>query len=234
MAENTDPTPTPKRRSVLPAVIGGSVAGLLLLAGVFAGGAALGYGIGFTKGTHSANSNANWPPRDRPNWKPSQGPGESRDRSPVGEWRGDLSSGKKDAVRLTLASNGEASSNDGCNGGSAQWELKGAQIHFKDFVSTKMFCEGVDTYLYDTRVAELSKDGSKLLLLDAKGKEIGELNRTAGNGGIVPPLGSPDPRPSTDPDGTGKFDSQERMREGMHFRDYENLREQRKGTGNNE
>jgi len=220
MAENTDPTP--KRRSVLPAVIGGSIAGLLLLAGVFAGGLAVGYGMGSVeKGGHPGNSDANWPPRDRPSWKPSQSPGGSDQRSPVGEWRGDLQGGKKDAVRLTLVSGGQASGNDGCNGGGAQWELKDSQIHFKNFVSTKMFCEGVDTYLYDTRVAELSEDGSKLLLLDAEGKEIGELHRAAGNGGIVPPQGSPEPRPSTDPDGVGQFDGRERMREGLHFRNYE-------------
>jgi len=231
MADNTDPTP--KRKSVLPAVIGGSLAGLILLAGVFAGGLAVGYGVGTAEKGDPGNSDANWPPRDRPNWKPSQGSDGMDKRSPVGEWRGDLKGGKSDAVRLTLTASGQASGNDGCNGGGSQWELKGSQVHFKDFVSTKMFCEGVDTYLYDTRVAEISKDGSKLLLLDGKGREVGELHRAAGNGGIVPPMGSPEPRPSTDPEGSGKFDERERMRDGLHFRDYEErmrdrLDEQRK------
>lgn len=225
MAENTDPAP--KRRSILPAVIGGSIAGLLLLAGVFAGGLAVGYGFGFAKGEHSGNSDANWPPRDRPSWKPSQGSDGADQRSPVGEWRGDIKGGKTDAVRLTLAPNGQASANDGCNGGGAQWELKGSQIHFKNFVSTKMFCEGVDTYLYDTRVAELSKDGSKLLLLNGKGKEVGELRKAAGNGGIVPPMGSPEPRPSTSPEAPRKFDDRERMRDGLHFRNYEDRMKER-------
>lgn len=225
MAENTDPAP--RRRSILPAVIGGSIAGLILLTGVFAGGLAVGYGFGFAKGEHSGNSDANWPPRDRPNWKPSQGPGGSDQRSPVGEWRGDLSGGEKDAVRLTLASSGQASGNDGCNSGGAQWSLKGSQIHFKDFVSTKMFCEGVDTYLYDTRVAELSKDGSKLLLLDAKGKEVGELRRAAGNGGIVPPRGTPEPRPSTSATPDAGLDQRRELRDDPRFRNYEERMKER-------
>jgi len=215
MAEAENPKPKNRRGAIL-AIIGGSVAGLILLAAAGSAGLALGYHAGFRAGTSEARGNTDsfWP---RPGDRPSHG----QKRSPVGEWRGAIKGGEADAVRLTLSAGGQASGNDGCNSGGAPWELKDNQIHFGSFTSTKMFCEGVDSYLFDAQTAKVSKDGVTLKLFGEKAKPLGELHRSSGNGGIVPPTGAPDPRPSFGPNPSRGFDEKQRLEDGFKFRKYE-------------
>ncbi len=71
--------------------------------------------------------------------------------------------------------NGSVTGTDGCNGISTTYSVDGDTITLSRFMSTKMACPGVDTWLQSVRTVEL--DGDALLVRNAAGDHIGTLER---------------------------------------------------------
>ncbi|WP_336651471.1 MULTISPECIES: META domain-containing protein [unclassified Leucobacter] len=98
--------------------------------------------------------------------------------SVIGAWGAPGTSGEPSIV---FAPDGSYTGNDGCNGVGGRWRDNTGTDHTVDLGtmhSTRMFCEGVDTWLSLARSAELS--GNTLTLLDEGGVEIGTLQRADG------------------------------------------------------
>ncbi|MGW9630062.1 META domain-containing protein [Agromyces sp. NPDC055520] len=79
---------------------------------------------------------------------------------------------------ITIAADGTASGNDGCNGFSGTtWTLDGDTITFAGGATTLMACEGVDPWL--GRMSTAVIDGDTMIFFDTSWNEIGTLQRTA-------------------------------------------------------
>ena len=79
---------------------------------------------------------------------------------------------------LTFTEDGKVSGTDGCNDINSTYTIDGESIIVQPFASTRMFCEGVNTWLSGLATATI--DGKTLLVQDASGTPIGELTRAAG------------------------------------------------------
>ncbi|MGR0160673.1 META domain-containing protein [Paenarthrobacter nitroguajacolicus] len=90
----------------------------------------------------------------------------------VGVW-GDTSDPKKPSLDLTT--DGHATGTDGCNRLTGSWKEDGKTITFGGFASTRMACEGVDTWLSNASTARIQEDG-KLAVFSQGGDEIGTLD----------------------------------------------------------
>lgn len=109
-------------------------------------------------------------------------PGGSDDSSPspspasaVGTW-GDPTD--TTAPSLSLAADGTLTGTDGCNRLTGRWEDQGAgRIEFDDVASTRMACEGVDTWL--SALDEATIDGDTMTVLGDDDVELGTLERTS-------------------------------------------------------
>ena len=78
---------------------------------------------------------------------------------------------------LTFDSGGNVSGSTGCNSISGSYALDGAALTFGPLATTRMACEGVDTWLSGLATAVVS--GDTLTVSDAPGAEIGALERAA-------------------------------------------------------
>jgi len=76
---------------------------------------------------------------------------------------------------LELGPNGALSGTDGCNQLVGEYVATGADLVFEQVASTKMFCEGIDTWL--ANLATASVTGDTMTLFDSAGVEIGSLER---------------------------------------------------------
>lgn len=95
------------------------------------------------------------------------------DIDPTGTW-GDSSG--TNTPYLTLEEDGTLTGSDGCNRLNGTWSVDEAdQVEFENVASTKMACEGVDDWLSQLSVAEVS--GDTMTVLGADGAEIGQLER---------------------------------------------------------
>lgn len=91
----------------------------------------------------------------------------------VGVWGGDTSDPKQPS--LELKSDGNATGTDGCN---SSWFLeRGRQNHRirGGLASTRMACEGVDTWLSNASTARIQEDGKLAVFGQGGGDEIGTL-----------------------------------------------------------
>ncbi|HEY1104697.1 MAG TPA: META domain-containing protein [Agromyces sp.] len=110
------------------------------------------------------------------------GPGGSDASSPtptassaVGTW-GDASDASSPS--LSLAADGTLTGTDGCNLLTGRWEDQGpGRIEFDDVASTRMACEGVDTWL--SGLDEATIDGDTMTVLGDDDVELGVLERTS-------------------------------------------------------
>ena len=94
---------------------------------------------------------------------------------PVGTW-GDADT--RTEPSLALASDGVLTGTDGCNRLMGAWSADDATgtITFADVASTRMACEGVDTWLSGLATGTIA--GETLTVFDADGGEIGTLPRS--------------------------------------------------------
>lgn len=92
---------------------------------------------------------------------------------PVGAW-GDTTTQTEPS--LVLAEDGILNGTDGCNRLRGSWSADGETITFNQVASTRMACEGVDTWLSGLATATIS--GAEMTVLDASGTEIGTLTRS--------------------------------------------------------
>lgn len=89
--------------------------------------------------------------------------------SPEGTW------GADGGPQLSLNDDGTLNGTDGCNRLAGGWSVDGAQVTFKNVASTRMACEGVDTWLSALATGEV--DGDEMHIFAADGNEIGLLER---------------------------------------------------------
>ncbi|GGI45132.1 META domain-containing protein [Agromyces flavus] len=95
------------------------------------------------------------------------------DIDPTGTW-GDSSG--TDSPFLTLEDGGDLSGSDGCNSLSGTWSVDEAdQVVFENVASTQKACEGVDDWMSQLSVAEVS--GDTMTVLGTDGAQIGQLER---------------------------------------------------------
>lgn len=94
---------------------------------------------------------------------------------PVGTW-GDADT--RSEPSLALASDGVLTGTDGCNRLMGSWSTDDDTdtITFADVASTRMACEGVDTWLSGLATGTIA--GETLTVFDADGADIGTLPRT--------------------------------------------------------
>ncbi|WP_168197053.1 META domain-containing protein [Agromyces laixinhei] len=94
--------------------------------------------------------------------------------NPVGTWGDAAATGEPS---LALAEDGSLTGTDGCNRLIGTWTAETDTVTFVDVASTRMFCEGVDTWL--SALATGTVDGGTLTVLDESGAEIGTLARSS-------------------------------------------------------
>lgn len=99
-------------------------------------------------------------------------PAETAAADPGGAW-GSHEAGKP---WLNLGADGALTGNDGCNSLSGTWTKTGDGADFGAIASTKMYCEGVDSWLGGAATATLQQD--TLTVKDAKDQVIGTLQRS--------------------------------------------------------
>ena len=92
---------------------------------------------------------------------------------PVGTW-GDTTT--RTEPSLVLADDGTLTGTDGCNRLRGGWSADGDTVTFDQVASTRMACEGVDTWLSGLATATIS--GAEMTVLDASGAELGTLARS--------------------------------------------------------
>jgi heat shock protein HslJ len=92
---------------------------------------------------------------------------------PVGTW-GDVAT--TDEPSLVLGDDGSLTGTDGCNRLVGSWTAGADTVTFVDVASTRMACEGVDTWLSALATGTIA--GDTLTVLDESGDEIGTLART--------------------------------------------------------
>ncbi|WOH19045.1 META domain-containing protein [Paenarthrobacter sp. GOM3] len=90
----------------------------------------------------------------------------------VGVWGDPTNLGKPS---LDLHAYGAASGTDGCNRLIGSWKEDAKTITFGGFATSRMACEGVDTWLSTAATAKIQEDG-KLAVFGQDGKQIGTLN----------------------------------------------------------
>lgn len=76
---------------------------------------------------------------------------------------------------LHLNNDGSLNGFDGCNRMFGQWSSEGSNITFDTLGSTKMYCEGVDTWL--SLSATATARSGELQVFNGEGAEIGTLKR---------------------------------------------------------
>ncbi|MGK9147034.1 META domain-containing protein [Plantibacter flavus] len=91
----------------------------------------------------------------------------------VGVW-GDPDT--QDAPSLVFAEDGKVTGTDGCNRLMGSWTADGDTVEFAPLASTRMACEGVDTWL--SLGASGTWTDTSLVVLDESGAEIGTLERS--------------------------------------------------------
>lgn len=89
----------------------------------------------------------------------------------LGTWSIDA----KGTPTLEFAEDGAVSGTDGCNGISTTYTVEGDRVVLEQFASTMMACQGVDDWLRGVR--EVTVDGDTLIVKNASGTEIGQLER---------------------------------------------------------
>ena len=78
---------------------------------------------------------------------------------------------------LELDDDGTLTGTDGCNRLAGTWKATGNDIAFGEFASTRMACDGVDTWLAKAVSAKVTD--STMIVIGADGSEAGSLERTA-------------------------------------------------------
>lgn len=78
---------------------------------------------------------------------------------------------------LELDDDGKLSGTDGCNRLMGTWKATGNDITFSGLASTRMACEGVDTWLSGAVSAKVTD--TTMTVIGADGSEIGALDRAA-------------------------------------------------------
>ncbi|MBF4564126.1 META domain-containing protein [Plantibacter sp. VKM Ac-2876] len=91
----------------------------------------------------------------------------------VGVW-GDADA--QNTPSLVFAEDGKVTGTDGCNRLMGSWTADGDTVEFAPLVSTRMACEGVDTWL--SGGASGTWTDTSLVVLDESGTEIGTLERS--------------------------------------------------------
>lgn len=92
---------------------------------------------------------------------------------PTGTW-GDTSD--TTAPSLVLADGGGLTGTDGCNRLTGSWTVdESDHVEFHDVASTRMACEGVDTWLAGLSQATIADD--TMTVIGEDGYEIGALER---------------------------------------------------------
>lgn len=91
----------------------------------------------------------------------------------VGVW-GD--SDTRDAPSLVFAEDGSVTGTDGCNRLVGSWTADGDTVDFAPLASTRMACDGVDTWL--SNGVSGTWDEASLVVVDESGAEIGTLERS--------------------------------------------------------
>jgi heat shock protein HslJ len=99
------------------------------------------------------------------------GPGAAPD--PIGTWGAPSESTEPSIV---LAADGTLTGTDGCNRLTGAWSMDGTTVTFEHVATTRMFCEGVDTWLSELAAATIADE--TMTVLDESGAEIGTLPRT--------------------------------------------------------
>jgi heat shock protein HslJ len=92
---------------------------------------------------------------------------------PVGTW-GDVAT--TDEPSLVLADDGALTGTDGCNRLVGTWTADDETVTFVDVASTRMMCEGVDTWLSALATGTIA--GDTLTVFDESGEKIGTLARS--------------------------------------------------------
>lgn len=77
---------------------------------------------------------------------------------------------------LELSKDGKVSGTDGCNRLMGSWAFDSSRITLEPLASTRMACEGVETWL--AAAASATLEGDTLTVVDADGKPIGSLGRS--------------------------------------------------------
>ncbi len=96
------------------------------------------------------------------------------DQAIIGVWGDPNGEGE---ASLEFTEDGKVSGTDGCNRLTGGWEAKGDKVTLGPLASTKMFCEGVDTWLSGVETVTISQ-GQTLVVADTSGTEIGTLKRS--------------------------------------------------------
>ncbi|MFF2388803.1 META domain-containing protein [Agromyces sp. NPDC058104] len=124
--------------------------------------------------TPPASTPASAPPSSAP--APTASAGSATPATgPVGTW-GDA--GDPASPSLVLAADGALAGTDGCNRLTGRWEDEGGgRIEFDDVASTRMACEGVDTWL--SALDEATIDGDTMTVLGDDDVVVGTLERSA-------------------------------------------------------
>lgn len=92
---------------------------------------------------------------------------------PVGTW-GDIATTSEPS--LVLADDGALTGTDGCNRLVGTWTADADTIAFVDVASTRMACEGVDTWLSGLATGTIADE--TLTVFDESGEKIGTLERS--------------------------------------------------------
>ena len=92
---------------------------------------------------------------------------------PIGTW-GDVDATNEPS--LVLGDDGSLTGTDGCNRLVGSWTAAADTVTFVDVASTRMACEGVDTWLSALATGTITDD--TLTVFDQSGAEIGTLPRT--------------------------------------------------------
>lgn len=91
--------------------------------------------------------------------------------SPVGTWGSEA----KGQPNLKLVKDGTMSGTGGCNRLRGAWKQDGDAVSFTAVATTKMMCQGVDTWL--SKAASASINGTTLTVKDTAGTTIGTLEK---------------------------------------------------------
>jgi heat shock protein HslJ len=89
----------------------------------------------------------------------------------VGAW-GESNDARKPSLDLKV--DGSATGTDGCNRLIGSWKEDGKTVTFGGFSSSRMACEGVDTWLSNAATAKIQEDG-KMAVFGQDGTELGTL-----------------------------------------------------------
>ena len=92
---------------------------------------------------------------------------------PVGTW-GDIAATEEPS--LVLGDDGSLTGTDGCNRLVGTWTADTDTVTFVEVASTRMLCEGVDTWLAVLATGTIADD--TLTVSDESGAEIGTLPRS--------------------------------------------------------